>query len=251
MTATTDMNGVTAMILAAGLGTRLRPLTDRVPKPLVEVAGRPLIDYALDTVRRAGITRVVVNVHHFGDAVRAYLGNGSRFGCEVYYSVEETLLDTGGGIRHARHLLEGDTFVTLNSDTIVDVDLADALAFHREHEATATLVLREDPNAAAFGVIRTEADGRVAQFLDHVRPGAGAVARSLMYTGVQVLEPRVLEYMTEPGPFSITRETYPAMLGAGEPIYGYPFAGRWLTVGTPEELERAERKLGSARTGTE
>lgn len=236
---------VTAMILAAGLGTRLRPLTDRIPKPLVEVAGRPLIDHALKTVRRAGISRVVVNVHHFADAVRGYLGDGSRFGCEILYSAETTLLDTGGGILQARPLLDGGTFVTLNSDTIMDIDLTDALEFHRRRGALATLVLREAADAEAFGIIRTEPDGRVANFLAHRRPGTDGPTRALMYTGVQVLEPRVFDYMTEPGAFPITRQTYPKMLAADEPLYGFEFSGKWLTVGTPDEMARAEELLGS------
>ncbi len=241
---TTETSGnVHAMILAAGLGTRLRPLTDRVPKPLVEVAGRPLIEYALANVARAGIGDVVINLHHLAVAIREHLGDGSRFGLNIRYSLEDPLLGTGGGILHARELLGDSTVVTLNSDTIIDIELGEVLAFHRSRRAAATLVLRKDPLAKQYGVIETETDGRIGTFLEHRRPGTMEPLEAFMYTGVQVLEPRVFDYMPADRPFSVTAVTYPQMLTAGEPIYGYRFDGRWLTVGTLDEKAAAERAL--------
>ena len=145
---------VRAMILAAGRGTRLRPLTDTVPKPLVEVAGRRLIDYALDTVARSGIRDVVINVHHFADAVRAAVGDGGDRGLHVEFSVETELLDSGGGILAARPLLGGATVVTLNADTIVDVDLGELVRWHRRRAAIATLLVAVPASAAAVLVPR-------------------------------------------------------------------------------------------------
>jgi len=234
---------VRAMILAAGRGERLRPLTDTTPKPLVEVGGRPLIEYAIDCVRRAGIEHVVVNLHHLGAAIRAHLGNGSRFGISIDYSQEDPVQETGGGIREARRFLDGHTFVTLNSDTIIDVDLGAVLAFHREKAARATLVLRKDARMESFGVIATEADGRIGAFLEHRRPGCRTPLEPFMYTGVQVLEPVVFEDLCETGPFSITKITYPRMLTAGRPLYGYRYDGTWITVGTPSELAAAQALL--------
>lgn len=235
-----------AMVLAAGRGERLRPLTDTVPKPLVVVGGRPLIDYALDCVANAGIRRVVINLHHLGDQIRAHVGDGSRFGLSVDYSVEEVLQETGGGIRDARPFLEGSTFVTLNADTIVDVDLRGLAEAHRRAGALATMLLRKDERMASFGLIETEPDGRVGRFLGRARPGCGAALEPYMYTGVQVLEPRVFDYLRTEGPFSITKVSYPAMLDAGETIVGHPFDGAWITVGTPAELAEAEVLLGPA-----
>ncbi len=234
---------IRGMILAAGLGTRLRPLTDTTPKPLVEVGGRPLIEYGLHLFARSGVRRVVVNLHHMSDKIREYLGNGSRFGLAIDYSVEEVLQDTGGGIRDARKLLGQGTFITLNSDTIIDIDIAEVLAEHRQRRASATLVLREDSRKADFGIIETAHDGRVCTFLGLRAPAAGQATEALMYTGLQILEPRVFDFMPERGPFSVTRFTYPRMLEAGEAVYGHKFTGQWLTVGTPKELAEADRKL--------
>lgn len=238
---------VRAMILAAGLGTRLRPLTETVPKSMVEVGGKPLIEYALESIVRAGIQEVVVNLHHLGDQIREYLGNGNRYGVRIAYSTEDPLQDSGGGIRDARPLLGDQTFVTLNADTIVDIDLADLLQFHRSNRAEATLALRKDPRQDSFGVIDIEPDQRVGRFLGNPRPGCGTKLESLMYTGVQVLEPVVYDYMNPSGPFSITRVTYPDMLAADRRVFGYRFEGAWVTVGTPEELAAAPALLRAAK----
>jgi NDP-sugar pyrophosphorylase family protein len=231
------------MILAAGRGERLRPLTDTVPKPLVVVGGRPLVEYALDCVARAGIERVVLNLHHLGAQIRDHVGDGSRFGLRVDYSEEVELQDTGGGIRDARRFLEGSTFVTLNADTIVEVDLRHLVDVHRRSGAVATMLLRKDPDMARFGLIELEEDGRVGRFLGKPRPGMRPPLEPFMYTGVQVLEPSVLDRLERPGPFSITRVTYPDLLAEGELVRGCAFEGAWITVGTPAELAAANERL--------
>lgn len=231
------------MILAAGEGLRLRPLTEHTPKALVEVGGRPLIDYAVEAVARSGIEDVVVNLHHLGERIRAHLGDGRRFGVRVRYSEERVLLGSGGALRHARALLGEGTFVTLNADTIIEIDLAPVLRFHRDKGATATMVLRKDPRMADYGLIQVDGRSRVGRFLKHVRPGSTEPLEPYMFTGVQVLDPAVFAYMPSEGAFSITEITYPSMLAAGEPIFGYPFEGTWLTVGTPDELAHARRLL--------
>jgi len=231
---------VKAMILAAGLGSRLQPITDTVPKAMIEVGGRPLIDYALDTLERSGIHEAIVNLHHHGRAIREHLGDESRYGLSLTYSEEDPLLGSGGGILNARRMLEDGDFVTLNADTIIDLDLRKVLELHRDRSATATMVLRKDPAMQCYGLIRISPRQQVVQLLD--TPARGCKAgdgEAYMYTGVQLLSPRVFNYMEGHGPFSITASTYPAMLKAGEIVMGYPFAGRWLTVGTHDELAAA------------
>ena len=238
-----------AMILAAGRGERLRPLTDTVPKPMVVVGGRPLIDYALACVANAGIRRAVLNLHHLGEQIRAHVGDGSRFGLHVDYSEEVVLQETGGGIRDARPFLDGCSFVTMNADTIVDVDLRALVQAHRARGATATMLLRKDSKMNAFGLVETETDGRVGRFLGKSRPACREPLEPYMYTGVQVLEPRVFNYLQTEGPFSITKVSYPAMLEAGEAVFGSVFDGPWITVGTPAEMADANAVLASGRAG--
>jgi len=230
------------MVLAAGLGTRMRPLTERTPKALIQVGGRPLIDYGLRTLAAAGLRDVVVNLHHLGDQVRAYVGDGSRWGLRVAFSPEEPLQGSGGGIRQARPLLGGSSMLPLNADTLAGIELAPLIAEHERRGATATMVLRRDPEVERFGAIRIRPDGRIQRFLSLIGPLPEVPTEAFMFTGVQILSPRVFDFMP-PGPFSITEVTYPQMLAAGEPLYGTVFEGPWLTVGTPKERDEAESAL--------
>ena len=240
------------MVLAAGQGTRLRPVTDRIPKALVQVAGRPMIEYALLLLRRYSIRDIVINLHHFGTQIEDHLGDGRRFDVSISYSRETELLETGGGLLKAKAFLQDDTFIVINTDALIDVDLAAVLNDHRQKHAVATLVLRPDADADRYGSIDIAADGRVCRFLEHrstVKP-FGAI-RKLMFTGLQILEPRVFDYMDGGGlkKFSTTKETYPRMLRAGERLYGHCFEGFWQDLGTKERIEEAEQKLSRGQVG--
>lgn len=234
------------MVLAAGLGTRLRPLTNDRPKALVEVGGRPLIAYNLALLRHFGITEVVINVHYHGAVLRQALGDGSRFGLSIAYSEEEPLLDTGGGIKHAQALLGDEDFVVMNSDTIVDLPLDQVIAEHRVRRADATLVLRRDPEQVRYGEIEIDATGCIRRFLGTPRSVSAALI-PYMFAGVHVLSPRVFRYMPAGGVFSITRDTYPAMLAAGASLHGRPFAGFWRVIDTPADRARAIDDLERVR----
>jgi len=237
------------MILAAGAGTRLRPITDSRPKALVPVAGRPMIEYALRLLRYYGIGEIIINLHHFGEQIEAWLGDGGRLGLKIVYSRETELLDTGGGLLQAKPFLQDGSFIVINTDALIDVDLADVIAFHGKREAAATLVLRPDANAEQYGSMDVDERGRVCRFLKTRAPGAPAGAiQTVMFTGVQVLEPAVFDFMDSAArKFSTTRETYPKMLGAGALLAGYSFHGFWQDLGTTERIREAEAALASGR----
>ena len=239
-----------AMVLAAGQGTRLRPITDRMPKALVPVAGRPMIEFALLLLRRYGVRDIVINLHHFGTQIEDHLGDGQRFNVNISYSRETELLETGGGLLKAKAFLQHGTFIVVNTDALIDVDLAAVLNDHRRNNAAATLVLRPDAEADRYGSIDIDADGRICRFLEHrfQDQPVGAI-KKLMFTGVQILEPRVFDYMDGGGlkKFSTTRETYPRMLRAGERLYGYGFEGFWQDLGTRERINEVEQKLSNGQ----
>lgn len=235
------------MILAAGLGTRLRPLTHRIPKPLVPVAGRPVIEYALLLLRSAGIRDIIVNLHHLGDQVRERLGDGSRYGVRIRYSVEETILDTGGGIKKAEPLLRDGPFVVVNGDTITEAPIGELVARHHAGRAMATMLLRDAPDADRYGLIHVDEERRVRSFLGQPPLPSGSAWRPYMFAGVHILDPRVFDLMPAERAFGITRETYPRMVERGDIVLGLPFDGPWLTVDTPEALARAEAELSSGR----
>ncbi len=240
-----------AMILAAGKGTRLRPLTDMVPKPLLEVAGRPMIAFPLQLLRDAGIEEVVINLHHLGDQIRSRLGDGSAYSMRITYSEEDPILDTGGAIAAARAFLSGGTFAVLNADTVVDLRLRDVLDFHQRHDATVTMVLRPDPDALRKDDIAVDAGQCVWRFLGHTRgappPGADRSAR-LMYAGVLVFEARVFDYL-HAGVYSVTRDVLPRLLRAGESLYGFVHHGYWRVLDTPGDLAAGRHELAGRVMG--
>jgi NDP-sugar pyrophosphorylase family protein len=229
------------MILAAGFGKRLRPLTDRMPKPLIQVGGHPLIAYPLALLRAAGITEVIVNLHHLGGQMRAALGDGARYGVRIAYSQEDPILDTGGGIKRAEAFLRGDRFVVLNSDSICDVDLRAVVAWHASRGAVATMVLRADREAARYGLIEIDGAARIRRFLG--RPAEVAERLTpLMFAGIHVFEPEVFDFM-DAGRFGINSTTYPRMLAADRPLYGYRFDGYWRVLDTHAGLAEGRREL--------
>jgi mannose-1-phosphate guanylyltransferase len=218
-----------AMILAAGLGTRLRPLTDIIPKPLMPVVGVPNIVRLIDHLARFGVRELVVNLHHLADAIPALLGDGSSLGVRIAYSREPEILGTGGGIRKALELLGDETFLVVNGDAVFAPDLARAVALHRSSGALATLVVRETPEADAYGAIGVDREGRVRGILS----GGEGLART-MFTGVHVLEPAIGKRLPENG--CIVRATYMPLLAAGAPLFAAVDAGYFCDLGTPRRF---------------
>jgi NDP-sugar pyrophosphorylase family protein len=234
------------MLLAAGRGTRLAPLPDTTPKPLVPVAGRPLIERLLEFLHAGGIEEVVINLHHLGHRIAEHVGDGARFGLRVQYSVEDPILDTGGGIKRAERLLHGEPFVVANGDSLLEIRLQDLVAWHEAHGGVATLALRPDPDAARFGAVELDADDRVRRIVDLPAGAAPAPLRAFMFPGLHVLEPDVFHWMEPDVAFSITRVTYPRLIAADVAVYGWVTRARWLTIDTPEALAAADRLLRTA-----
>src|ERR1700682_6090879 len=183
-----------AMILAAGYGERLWPLTADRTKPALPVLGKPLVGYVADYLAKYGIEDVVVNLHHQPESVRNALGDGRQFGVRLQYVHEPEILGTSGALDNARELLEGDTFVVVNGKLITDLDLKAALETHRQRKALATLVLLRNPKHERFSIVETR-DGLVTKFSGMPAPSSVAAAPPLMFTGIHILEPRIFDYI--------------------------------------------------------
>jgi NDP-sugar pyrophosphorylase family protein len=241
-----------AMVFAAGLGDRLKPLTVKTPKALIPIAGRPMIEYPLLLLRHYGVREIIINLHHLGGQIEAYLGDGAKFGLKIGYSKEEELLDTGGGLLKAKPFLSDGPFIVINTDVLIDLPLAELIAFHERKKSTATLVLRPDERADQFGSMEIDSDGRIERFLRARRPGASSsTGTKLMFTGVQILNPRVFDYMPSgeaPQKFSTTKDTYPRMLVEEEPLYGFRFEGLWRDLGTADRIREVEEGLSRGTT---
>src|SRR5579871_3903160 len=218
-----------ALILVGGEGTRLRPLTSRVAKPVVTLVDRPFMAYMLEWLHRHGVTDVVLACGFRADRVRGELGDGDRYGLRLHYVEEDEPLGTGGALRHAGDLLE-DRFLVCNGDVLTDFDLSEQIAQHERTGAAATLALIPVEDPSAYGLVRCRDDGAVAEFVEkprETRPGD-----NLISAGAYVLERRVLDLIAPAGPASLEREVWPALVGDG--LYGYVASGYWLDIGTPE-----------------
>lgn len=228
-----------AMILAAGLGTRLRPLTDVTPKPLLPVAGTPMIVWNLLLLKRHGIRDVVINLHHLGDIIRQALGDGSALGMRLIYSYEPVILGTGGGIKQAEPHFQGEPVLVLNGDTLFELDLGAVMAFHRERAAAATLVLRQDPDAARWGLVEVTDRAEIVRITGRGR-SAPTVTAARMFAGIHILHPRLLRYLPADTECSII-DAYVKGIQEGERILGFDFDGFWSDVGTPERYAQVEQ----------
>jgi NDP-sugar pyrophosphorylase family protein len=220
-----------AMILAAGYGERLWPLTADRTKPALPVLGKPLVGYVAEYLAGFGIRDVVVNLHHRPESVRLALGDGSRFGVHLQYVHEPVILGTSGALDNARDLLEGETLVVVNGKIITDIDLHAALETHRQRQALATLVLQKNVARERFSTIETH-DGFVTGFGGMPTSGNPSTDAPLMFTGIQVLEPRIFDYIPR-GVFShSTTEVYPQAIANGERIAAHVAQGRWYELST-------------------
>lgn len=227
------------MILAAGYGTRLWPLTIDRTKPAIPFLGKPLVGYVAEYLGRYGCSEVVVNLHHRPESVRAALGDGSRFGVRLEYVEEETILGTSGAIDNARHLLEGETFFVVNGKIITDINLTDALATHRRMNALATLVLLPNKARERFSAVETDGQlitgfgGMPSPASDNV-DGGGEEKIPLMFTGIQILEPRIFDYIPRSAFSHSTTDVYPQAIASGERIAAHVAEGMWYELSTLE-----------------
>lgn len=233
-----DARFVHAMILCAGLGTRLRPLTDERPKPLVPVLDRPLASYAMDALSAVGVTDLVANAHHLSAQIEPGLAPwAARHRMSLRVLTEETLLGTGGGIRNALAHLGRAPFIVFNGDVLAAPDLSLALKIHRDSRARMTMVLRDDPRARALGAIEVTADHRVARILSE-GPEATEPTRACVFTGIYVLDPSIAADLPENG--CVVRHTLRRLMARGERVSGLIDEGAWFDLGTPDTYAEAQ-----------
>lgn len=232
-----------AMILAAGLGTRLRPLTNMIPKALLPIAGTPLIVWNLLLLRRHGFHEVVINLHHLGPMIEQALGNGSKYGLRIYFSHEPVILGTGGGIKQAEPNFSGEPVLVLNGDTLFELDLEALCTFHLQRKAAATLVLRADPDAARWGLVEVGSNDRIVRITGRGKPDT-VQTQPRMFAGIHILHPRLLREVPK-GKESSIIDAYVSAIQRDETVVGYDFAGYWSDVGTPQRYAQAEHDATS------
>ncbi len=230
-----------AMVLCAGFGTRLRPLTDNTPKPMVPLCGVPLLRFNFALLQKAGVEELVVNTHHLGAAMeKGAVAEAELLGLKLSVSREERhILGTGGGLKKAAPLLAGGTFFVLNGDMLFDVDLAAALAAHKAAGAVATMVLAPYPPGATYGAVEVDAQDRVKRIAGRgAAPGAGEKWIKRHFTGVHILEPEALSRLPE-GESDINRTAYVRLIHEGARVLGFVQDGAWADLGNPKSYLRS------------
>ena len=223
--------------MAGGEGSRLRPLTSRRPKPLAPIANKPVMQHILDLLRRHGITEVVATLHYLADEIESYFGDGSEFGVALRYVVEDTPLGTAGAVKLAQDFLRDDTVLIVSGDALTDLDLTSLIAFHRQNKAAATITLQRVENPLEFGVVVTDAAGRITRFLE--KPSWGEVFSDTINTGIYVLEPEFLAYMERGKSYDFSKDLFPQMLVEGKALYGYVTTDYWTDIGNLQQYQQA------------
>lgn len=224
-----------ALILAGGLGTRLRPLTYRMPKPLIPLLGKPLVDHIIDPLP-AEVDTVILAVSYMRDALDAYFSDHD-VGRKVVLVNEESPLGTGGAVRNVSHYLD-DTFIAFNGDVVCSVDLNDMLRHHREHGGIGTMALWTVDDPSAFGVVGRDMRGRIIAFQE--KPARGEAISNSINAGVYIFEKEMLDHIPA-GIVSLERDVFPSILDRG--LHGYEFKGHWIDCGTRENILAAQRTL--------
>jgi mannose-1-phosphate guanylyltransferase / phosphomannomutase len=226
-----------AVVMAGGEGSRLRPMTANLPKPLLPVANRPVMEHVLRLLRRHGITDTVVTVQFLASLVRNYFGDGDELGIALQYATEPRPLGTAGSVKNAEGALRDDTFLVMSGDALTDVDLDALIDVHRRSGALVTVGLKSVPDPLEYGIVIREPDGRITRFLE--KPTWGQVFSDTVNTGIYVMEPEVLRDVPEDTEVDWSADVFPLLLERGAPLYGCLLEGYWEDVGTLESYHQA------------
>ena len=234
------MSPMKAVIMAGGEGTRLRPLTRSMPKPLVPVVRRRCIDYSLQSLARAGVTEIIVTTSYKADMIVDALEATDVKGLSMLFSFESKPMGTAGGVAKVVPYLD-DTFIVMSADVLANVDIGAMVEFHLAKGAHATMALTTVENVSEYGVVGLDADGRIQRFQE--KPTPEEAFSNLINAGIYVLEPQVMEHVPEDTKFDFSRNLFPILLGSDQPMYGHTLEGLWMDIGRPRDLILANQRV--------
>ncbi|WP_026021123.1 sugar phosphate nucleotidyltransferase [Paenibacillus senegalensis] len=232
------------LLLAGGLGTRLRPMTENMPKPMAPIVNRPWLEHLILHLKEQGVQRFVIALKHYPEKIKNYFGDGRRLGVSIQYALEEKLLGTAGAIKNAESLLD-EQFIVLNADIVHDIELIPLLDFHRSHEGKVTIGLTEVEDPSAYGVVEQDDTGRILCFVE--KPRLDEAPSRRINAGIYIMEKSVLAAIPSDREVSIERETFPLLIGDNIGVYGTTIRGYWADMGTKERYRKIHWDL---MTGT-
>ncbi len=224
----------TAIILAGGEGIKLRPLTYEIPKPLIPVSGRPLVEYTIDLLKKAEIRNIIFAIGHLGDKIKQHFGDGSKFGVRISYSEERKSLGTAGALRVASSLIHG-TFLAIHGDILTKINLLDLLHFHSQQDITATMALITAPDTETHGNVSLQG-AKILEF--HEKPKKEESLSLLINSGIYVFEPSIFSYIPKKGVSFLEEDIFP-LLAQKEQLAGFSFSEEWFDITSPEDYEKA------------
>lgn len=217
-----------AMIMAAGVGSRLMPLTETVPKPMIPMANRPLMENIINLLEKHRFHQVIANLHYQSDCISQYFGDGSSFGVNLLYSREEELMGTAGGVKRCAWFLD-DTFIIVSGDALTDADLGRLVEEHKKKGALATIALKQVEEVENFGIVITESDGRITSFQE--KPRAEEALSNYANTGIYIFEPEIFKYIPANQFYDFGKQVFPDLVRMRAPFYGVDIASYWCDVG--------------------
>ncbi|MHB8061153.1 MAG: sugar phosphate nucleotidyltransferase [Ruminiclostridium sp.] len=229
-----------ALFLAGGKGTRLQPLTDKVPKPMVPIMNKPLLERTMMHLKKSGITEIVISSCYQPQFIEDYFGDGERFGLKIQYIVEDTPLGTGGAIKKAAAEFT-DTFIVFNSDILSDLDINKIIAYHKNSHALATIAVKEVEDPSAYGVIDTDANGYAVSFVE--KPMKGQISSNSINAGIYIFEPEIFKEIPINKVVSVERDVFPKLLEKGYKIAVYKDDSYWIDIGTLEKYIQVHKDI--------
>ncbi len=226
-----------AMVLAAGVGSRLEPLTTQVPKPIVPVANTPVMEHLIKLLAKHGFNDICANLHYMPEKLTEYFGDGSKFGVKLTFHTEEKLSGDAGGVRACREYLQDDTFIVIMGDLITDTDLGKVIKEHKSKKALASIAIKEMDDVTRFGVVVTDENGFITGFQE--KPSNEEALSKFISTGIYVLEPEIFDHIPATGDYGFGRQLFPTLVAKNLPVLGVKIEGYWSDVGCVEQLREA------------
>lgn len=220
-----------AIILAGGKGTRLKPLTTHLPKPMVPLLNRPCMEYSIKLLKQHGITDIGITVQYLSGAIKEYFGDGSQWGVNIEYFDETIPLGTAGGVKNAEDFLD-ERFVVISGDALTDFDLSLAIRFHQEKQSIATMIMKEVEDPTQYGVIITDDEGKIIRFQE--KPSWSEVFSHTVNTGIYIFEPEIFTYYERNVAFDFAKDLFPLLMKSGQSLYGVSLDGYWSDIGNLE-----------------
>jgi mannose-1-phosphate guanylyltransferase/phosphomannomutase len=238
------MKGV---IMAGGQGTRLRPLTCNLPKPMVPLLHKPVMEYSIGLLKKYGITDIAVTVHYIPEAIKNYFGDGSQFGVNLHYFEEHTPLGTAGSIKNAEGFLD-ERFIVVSGDALTDFNLESGLQYHLDKKSLVTIFMKQVDSPMEYGVIMTDPNGKIIRFLEKPK-SMTEVFSDTVNTGIYILEPEIFSYLKKGVPTDFSKDLFPLLMDQGRELYGYSAEGYWSDIGSLTQYRQSHCDMLDGKVG--